>query len=161
LAVEARLPAAAGGISFGNIFLQQHEPGVVFGVYETPDGRREFSYVLLLRHGIADDSVSVQSPKTVVSINNFIASMHEAITINGNAIEYDLEIQLKKDASAIASTKLTMNGKEMDPGKGMVFLVDLASDTVTYDQISANLPGDIPDLKENTTVTKLAREITQ
>ena len=87
--------------------------------------------------------------------------MHEAITINGNAIEYDLEIQLKKDASAIASTKLTMNGKEMDPGKGMVFLVDLASDTVTYDQISANLPGDIPDLKENTTVTKLAREITQ
>ncbi len=146
--------------SSGSTFLQPNEPGVLFGMQKTPDGNREFSYFVLFRHAVK--STAQHTKNADVSFSGMVASMRDGITINEKSFELALELEADKDTDTIQSRTLTINGKGVDPAKGMLFLVDLTSDRVSYKQIIATLPNDLPDpTAETATVTKLAREVTQ
>lgn len=45
--------------SCGSVFLQPNEPGVLFGMKKTPDGNREFAYVVIFRHNVGNDGAHV------------------------------------------------------------------------------------------------------
>lgn len=146
--------------SSGSTFLQPNEPGVLFGMQKTPGGNREFSYFVLFRHAVK--STARHTKNADLSFTGMVASMRDGITINGKSFEIALELEANKDTGTIRSRTLTINGKGVDPAKGTLFLVDLTSDIVSYKQIIATLPNDLPNpTAETATVTKLAREVTQ
>ena len=146
--------------SSGSTFLQANEPGVLFGMQKTPGGNRDFSYFVIFRHAVR--STAQHTKNEDLSFTGMVASMRDGVTIDGKSFELALELEANKDTGTIRSRTLTMNGKGVDPAKGALFLVDLTSDIVSYEQIIATLPNDLPDPTTDTaTVTKLAREVTQ
>lgn len=88
--------------------------------------------------------------------------MRDGITIDGKSFKLALDLEADKDAGKVTVRKLTIDGKDVNPAQGTVFLVDFTSNTVTHEQIHATLPADLPDPTDDTkVVAKLAREVTQ
>lgn len=145
--------------SSGNIFLYLNEPGTLFGMQKTPGGNREFAYFVLFRHAVGDGATFQHTNNQ--SFSGMVASMRDSVTIKGKSFVLALELEADKNTSTIRSRNFTINGKDVDPAKGRLFLVDLTSDLVTCQQVSATLPNDLPDPKETATVTKLARDVTK
>jgi len=145
--------------SSGHIVLYPNEPGTLFGTQKTPGGNREFAYFVLFRHAVGDGATFKHTNNQ--SFSGMVASLRDGVTIKGKSFALALELEADKNTSTIRSRNLTINGKDVDPAKGRLFLVDLTSDLVTCQQVSATLPNDLPDPKETATVTKLARDVTK
>ena len=156
--------AASGGwsVSAGSIFLRPGEPGVLFGTQNTPAGERQFSYFVLFRHTVTGGGADVQRPgKPGVAFDGKVASIHDGIAIGEKAFELDMRLETDEATGTISPSELVIDGKEIDPAGGTVFLVDLASETVSYKQINAALPVGLPDLTETAAVMQLARQVTR
>ncbi|MEM1067487.1 MAG: serine/threonine-protein kinase [Planctomycetota bacterium] len=130
--------------SSGQIYLQQNQPGVLFGMHENPSGDRELSYVVLFRHHANDRSVISRPSRIGTSFDGQMAKVTDGISIDGRAIEFSLSMQVDAKKTGIASTTLTIDGKAMDYNVGRLLLVDLTGKSVTYSQVNAKLPTDLP-----------------
>ncbi|MEM8666048.1 MAG: serine/threonine-protein kinase [Planctomycetota bacterium] len=130
--------------SSGQIYLQQNQPGVLFGMHENPSGDRELSYVVLFRHHAKDRSVISRPSRIGTSFDGQMAKVTDGISIDGRAIEFSLSMQVDAKKMGIASTTLTIDGKAMDYNVGRLLLVDLTGKSVTYSQVNAKLPTDLP-----------------
>ncbi len=149
--------------SSGGTYLNNDEPGVLFGIYEDPTGNRDFTYVVLIRHNASDLANVSNANKAGLNFDGQVASMQDGITIDGKGIELDVEVQV--DANRIKSTKMTINGNVVDASQGRLLLVDLTSDVMTWKQVHAAFPTELPDrnkLSESTeTISRLAKQLAQ
>lgn len=148
--------------SSGSLYLQRNEPGVLFGIHENPAGVGELSFVMLFRHDLSD-AINVTRPSNTITFDGKVATISEGIMINGKGIKLELEIQLNEQKSGIKSTKLSIDGKDVEYAKGRLFLVDFTNEKVSWKQAKLTIPGDLPKLKdiENDTskVMKLAKQL--
>ena len=127
---------------------------------KTPGGNREFSYFAIFRHAVK--STAQHTKNADLRFTGMVASMRDGINIDGKSFELTLELEANKDTGMIRSRTLTINGNGVDPAKGRLFLVDLNSDIVSYKQIIATLPNDLPvPTAETAIVAKLARDVTR
>jgi len=158
------------GYSFsaGGIFLEENEPGVLFGTQKMRDGYHEFTYFVIFRHAIeadrADREFSVSRGKgTTLSFDGSRALMTDGITIDGNSLRLELQLQVDRAAGTVQTTEFSVNGSDTDPSEGALILVDLSSRPVTYTQVNARLPDGFADpLKmEPADVRNLALDVTQ
>ena len=146
----------------GSTYLNRDEPGVLFGMYEDPSGNRALSYVVILRHGIDDFSNVNDSNVGGMTFDGEVASIKDGISIDGKGVE--LEFKFQVDESKVNTSKMGINGKTLDAADGNLLLVDMTQDVVTWSQVHARLPKDLPDPRDVTssteTVEKLAQQIT-
>ncbi|MCS7468596.1 protein kinase [Stieleria sp. ICT_E10.1] len=153
--------AGSGGdgwyVSAGSTYLKQDEPGVLFGMCENPEGERSFSYVVLFRHEVEELTGVSSASNTGLQFDGETASIRDGLTIDGKDIELDLEMQM--DRHDITSTELVINGKPTDASQGRLFLVDLTSDGVTWNQVNVKFPQNLPAPEEVVGDTKLASKV--
>ena len=158
--------STADGYSFsaGSIFLQEHEPGVLFGAQKTPHGHQRFTCFVIFRHAVDDEKFGISRPRNQsLSFDGSRVLMTDGITIDGKAIQLDLQLQVDRVAGTVQATEFAVDGSDIDPSDGVLILADLRTLPVTYRQVNARLPeflGD-PVKMEPTVVRKPAREVTQ
>ncbi|MCA8986681.1 MAG: protein kinase, partial [Planctomycetaceae bacterium] len=150
-------------VTSGNTYLKHDEPGVQFGMYEDPNGGRGFTYVILTSHAGSElAKVSSVSGADLI-FDGETASMKDGLSIDGKGIELDLDLNV--DRSRITSSALSVNGEKIDPSRGNLFLVDLTSDQVQWNQVKVEYPADLPAPKEVVSdtqlVSDLARQLTE
>ena len=155
----SRVARAGWWFSAGTIFLQHDVPGLLLGMRKPPDGRREIAYVLLFRHEISENS-QVQRPDDVgVTFDGQLASMKDGITVDGKTISLRLDIEVDQKSPRVNSETLTVAGETIQTSAGRVLLVDLTVDPPMWQQVSAQLPTDLPDPAEKEPVRELTRKI--
>ena len=146
----------------GSTYFRSDEPGVVFGMQKTPEGTREFSYVILFKHANKSGRNVEHSENARVTFDGKTAEMRHGLKIDGKAFNLALDLEADKEAGKVQMRSLKIDGKEVDPAQGTVFLVDFTSAGMTYEQIHAALPADLPDPTDDTKVVeKLARDVIQ
>jgi hypothetical protein len=144
--------------SSGSFFLQPNEPGVLFGMQKSPDGSREFSYVVIFLH----DSPNVtRPPQPSVSFDGSVASMSDGVAFNGDGIDFTLVLETDSKSKKIQPTKMTIDGEAVDPEKGTLILVDLTASPVAYKQVKAEFPGEFPEPVQTATVVTMAQRLTK
>jgi type 1 fimbria pilin len=162
--VGCRVSSSDWSFSCDHVFMKKNEPILVFGTYDTPTGDREISYLWIFSNStfenIQTEEQQVDHGKSArLSFDGEVAAMSNDITVYGNRIELDVEFQTNDETSTVQTTKFTIDGKDIDTTKGLVFLVDLASDAGNYEQVNAKLPSDFPALETPGNVETLARQI--
>ncbi len=146
----------------GSSYLKSDEPGVFFGMQKTPDGKREFSYVILFKHANTTGGNFAQARHSNITFDGTTAAMRDELTIDDKSFKLALDLEADKEAGKVKVRTITIDGKDVDPTQGTVFLVDFTSNEVNYEQIHATLPADLPDPTDDTKVVeKLAQEVTQ
>jgi hypothetical protein len=146
--------------SAGSVHLQSAEPGLAFGMQKTPTGDREFAYVVLFRHAISERSGFNQAQQAGVSFDGTIASMRHSLTIDEKVLKIELEIEAIQNSGTLSPQSLKVNGTDLDPLEGKIFLVDFTSDAMSYHQIDSELPESLRDpTRETKAVSQLARNV--
>ncbi len=150
--------------SCGHVFMKKDEPILVFGTYDTPTGDREISYLWIFSNSTfenfqTEDQQVNLGKSASLSFHGDVVVMRNDITIDGNNIDLDVEFQTNDETSTVQAKKFTIDGKDIDTSKGLVFLVNLASDAGNYEQVNAKLPSDFPAQETTENVESLARQI--
>ena len=156
--------ASVGGdgwlVSSGHMFLKKNEPTVIFGMYETPNGERGISFLWIFRHADVKE-FGDDSDHASLSFDGEVASTTGGITVNGNGVDFEIEFQTDDETGTLQATKFTIDGKDIDASKGLLFLMDLTSDSGTYEQVNAKFPSGLPNPESPENVEKIARQITK
>ena len=162
-------PVVCGGVdttrrgwrfSAGMLSLQTNESGVVFGMQKTPSGKSEISYVVIFSRTISEDGVRMRGNNDAnIKFDGEVATVTQGITLDANSIEFKFEFQVDREAVTFQLAKITNDNKEIDPSKGAVFLVDLRTSPVTYEQVNAKLAA-VPYPDDQEEIKDLARQIT-
>ena len=136
--------------------MKKNKPTMVFGMYETPNGERGISYCWIFRHANVTDTVE-RGEYAALSFDGEVASITGGISINGNGVDLDIEFQTDDETGTLQATKLIIDGKDIDASKGLLFLMDLTSDSGTYEQVNAKFPSGLSDPEKPENVEKIFR----
>ncbi|MCA8992224.1 MAG: protein kinase [Planctomycetaceae bacterium] len=128
--------------SAGNSYLKQDEPGVMFGMYEDPSGKRGFTYIVLVRHNGTDLSQASGVADAGVQFDGRTATLRDGFYIDGKGIKLDLDVHVSR--AQFKSTELKVDGKARDASRGKLFLLDVTSNRAVWNQIDVELPSGLP-----------------
>ena len=127
-------------------YLDKDEPGVLFGLVETPWGSRELLYAVLFRHENSDFWKVSNDYHSGLQFDGRLASIKDHLAIDGKGI--DLELEVSVDRTEIKSKKVVIDGVVVDADKGNLLLLDLTTDEPRWKQIDADPLTDLLDPKD-------------
>jgi hypothetical protein len=144
----------------GGLFITKGSPGVMFGMTKKTGGGREFSYLVIFQHqSTATSKFDHTSNLTDKGGKERLVTMTDALGIGGQRIDLKLEIDIDSPTKTMKREHLTLDGKEVDLGKGRLFLVDLTPEAPKWEQVQAKLPANLPDPKETTGERDLVKRV--
>lgn len=135
--------------SSGGLYFVAPDPGMIFGTLKTPSKMREFSYIILFRHGVTPSSKNLKIEQPSGSGGRYQdhkVSILDGLSINGTECKLVAEFRPDESTKRFAVESLSINGTNMDPGKGMLFLVDLTASPPSVKQVAVALPRDLSDV---------------
>ncbi len=139
---------AAGGnngkveLLAGGLALREGEAGGAFGTFQAGTGKRRFTYFAVIKHGLNADQGTSTSEQARVGIGAGESTQVVGVGDQKLTITYKVKMDAK---NAVTRETLTVNGKEMDAGKGRVLVVDLTATPPTVGQLKVALPAEVPD----------------
>ena len=144
----------------GGLFLTSGSPGVMFGMARKPGGEREFAYIAILQHrATATSKLDRSSDVNFTGGEKRSVTMNDGIGIGGQRVDLKLVVEIDSRTKMVKREHLTFGGKEVDLGKGRLFLVDLRAETPKWEQVQAKLPTKLPDPTETKGVRELVKRV--
>jgi hypothetical protein len=146
-------------VSGGNLVVVAPKPGVFFGTVQAPGRQEQFTYLILFRYGRPASNGSNRGIEVHCTSDGRKAETRDAIELDGKRIEVAYHIELDEKQTAIEKERLTIGGRSMDMTADQVFLIDLATETPTYQQKKVELPAIPSKLESMQDVEQLAETI--
>lgn len=149
------------GIAGGFLHVSEGLPGISCGTIKRGPGDPELSFVVLL----AFESTGVSSIFTLDHASSSRHTDHEMeatseISLAGIDLETEHSATLSEDGRTITSERLVIQGVEVDPSKGRVFLLRGDDPTGELVQVEAELPAALdPDGDWGPFLKKLAGDL--
>lgn len=138
-------------ISAGNRVIRENEPGVVFGTAKLPDTAREISYAVVFNY---DDPTDALVTPAEMSSDGSIGRAEQRVIIGNRNFDLQYSIDAKtRDES------FTINGSQVPPTDGKVWLVDLRDGKNIVERIDAILPHVTEDMPAQKSIEETAAEI--
>ena len=144
-------------VSAGHLVDHPGKPGVTFGTVTTNSKKStQLTYVILFKLPPSTNGSSFGVDGYGRSFSAGGGQVKSHFRINGKRIEASADYELNADRTAVSKEKLTIGGKEVDPAGGRLFLLDLTTDELAYQQKKIDLPDDVPKLVETGDVERFA-----
>jgi hypothetical protein len=153
-AVGYRTATGDFAVSGGHLVAHPGKPGVMFGTLTKPKDSPQLTYVILFKLPPTTNESSLGLGGHTRSEGG--AEVKSVYTINGKRIEATANYELNAERTAVAKETLTVGGKEVDPGAGRVFVLDLTAASPTYQQKKIALPDVVPKIEETADVERYA-----
>jgi hypothetical protein len=157
------------GFQAGGLFLKEGLPGVMFGTEKKPAGEREFVYLVIFKHQVSATSNFITrsnslnatgGEKRLVTMTADLGLGIGGLGIGVQQADLKSVVEIETRTKTVKRETLTLNGKEVDLGRGRLFLADLAGTTKPkWEQVHAKLPANLPDPKETKGVRDLVRRV--
>jgi hypothetical protein len=154
-AVGFRTATSDFAVSGGNLVVHPGKPGVMFGTVTKPMSSAQLSYVILFKLPPTTNESSLGLDGRAHREGSAVEAK-SICTINGKRIEATSNYDLNEERAAVTNEKLTVGSKEVDPGAGRLFVVDLTTASPAYQQKKIALPDDVPKLEETADVERYA-----
>lgn len=129
------------GISSGGVVMGAGEPGALFGTIQRAAGKPEYSYLVILK---MDDSSRSERTYTESGFAQCVPGKLQATsttTFNGRGVQADHVAALTDDQVRVTSEVLKLQGREIDPDEGRLFLFDLSAASAELKQLDVELPS--------------------
>jgi hypothetical protein len=145
----------------GGLFVKEGSPGVMFGMMaRKPGGERELAYLVIFEHQeTATSKFARTSNVTDKGQKVRLVTMTEGFGSGSQRIDLKLEVEIDSPTKTVKREHMTFDGKEIDLGKGRLFLVDLTPESPKWEQVKAKLPANPPDPTETAGVRELVKRI--
>jgi hypothetical protein len=157
-AVGTRTSTGDFAATGGNLVAHWGKPGVMFGTVTTPKTPTRLSYVILFKPPPAIGGGGLGNNHKSQNLGKG-GEVRNAYTINGKRVEAGVRFELNADGTAVEKETLTVDGKEVDPSAGRVFLLDLTAVPPASQQKNIALPGDVPLLDKEADVERYAEAL--
>ncbi len=148
------------GVQNGTMYIAVGKPGITFGLKQKPGSEPEMAYLVIFRHKVTDGAqVGGGSRNQAVGGGTMRAEMTHDLELHGKMFTIAEELEFDPAAREFKKEAATINGQTVDMKAGRVFLVDFTGDKLTWKQVKAKLPTQLPDLKETDDIRKLVKQV--
>jgi hypothetical protein len=137
----ATVSTNGGTIHSGSIWMKEGSVAVAFAPPQPCHQGLEFSWIALIKN----DSAPGRSSHTISPVASTdsisFATAGIKVEINGKPFELLDHFKIDREAKKLTDESLEVNGKQQDLKAGRVFLVDLAAQPPTVEQLAVDLSG--------------------
>jgi hypothetical protein len=146
------------GVHPGGLVVREGSAGSGFGTVRAGKGKRRFAYFVLFKHKLGDAGEGETACSEDASAGDEGGSSTQTIQIAGHRLTIAYRVELDRRTRKVRKEVLTLNGKDVDPRKGRVFVVDLTVSPPRWEQKRLRLPDGVPDASRPKDAEALAKK---
>jgi len=125
-------------VSGPSVYLRKNSPGLVVGMMRVPGKERSISYALIIKGEKSRSELARYDSQCGVSGST--ANSKGFLEIANKKVAFEHTLKLDSQGKKPSQEVLSINGTEIEVGKGRVVLVDMSVEKVTWKQVRIDLP---------------------